>query len=277
VSDDKKTRQQRRAEAREAAKLLVRGKTPGAFRWDYTLGLVGAAIGIILVLAPPKTRQETVLWLVAMFALLVYPAFHVVRASLQSRVKWLQTPVAMILLGGVVFGIGHHVWPPIRRHTLSVQERYSFEKPLSEQKEPREEIQILCAEGDEPSCLYGGQFVNLFREAGWKVQNNRIERVRLNNPSAGIVLFKHGTGKLDPDNWQSGLWTALTASLVDVRRAFVNIGIEPESASNPELREGVISIYFGLEREDEGAPTNLTSTMKKLGSEWRGGPIPPSK
>jgi hypothetical protein len=275
VSGDRKTRQQLRAEAREAAKLLVRtGKPKEVFRWDYTLGFFGVALGIILVVAPPRSRAEIIIWLIVMFVVLAYPALHIVRTVLHTKLKWAQVPAAMILLGALALAIGYRVWPPIRRHTLTERERVLFEKPLSEQKEPREEIQIVCAQGDEPACVYAAQFVNIFREAGWKVRDNHVEPVRMNNPTAGIVLFKHGQGKLDPDNWRSGLWSALTASLVDVRQAFVNIGIEPESASNPELPEGVVSVYFGLEKEDEGAPTSLTKTMEKLGKGWRGGPVP---
>ncbi len=272
-----KTRQQLRAEAREAAKLLVQtGRSKQAPRWDYALALISLAIGIVLVVAPPRTRVETFFWLLVMFVALVYPALHLVRTVLQARLKWIQAPAAIVVAATLASAIGYRVWPPIRRHTLNEKERALFEKPLSEQKEPREEIQLTCTQGDESVCVYAAQFVNIFREAGWKVRANHVEPVRMNNPTAGIILFKHGVGKLDPDNWRSGLWTALTASLIDVRKAFVNIGIEPESASNPELPEGVVSVYFGLEKEDESAPTNLTKTMEKLGKHWRGGPIPPS-
>jgi len=162
------------------------------------------AIGIILVVAPPKTRAEIIFWLIVMSAALVYPALHIVRTVLQNRLKWAQAPAAIILSATLASAIGCRVWPPIRRHTLSEKERALFEKPLSEQKEPREEIQIICAQGDEPACVYAAQFVNIFREAGWKVRDNHAEPVHLNNPTAGIVLFKHGEGKLDPDNWRSG-------------------------------------------------------------------------
>jgi hypothetical protein len=202
---------------------------------------------------------------------------HLVHAALQTRLRWTQVPVAIILTTALVSAIGYRVWPPIRRHTLSEKERAAFEKPLREQKEPREEIQIICTQRNEQACVYAAQFVNIFREAGWKVRNNRAEPVQLNNPEAGIILFKHGEGKLDPDNWQSGLWSALTASLIDVRRAFVNIGVEPESGNNPEMPEGLISVYFGLEKENEGAPTGLTKLMEILGDKWRGGPVPPQK
>jgi|SRR5580692_5582820 hypothetical protein len=277
MPNDRKTRQQRRAEAREAAKLLLKGEKPKGFRWDYTLGLVGTAIGIYLVVAPPKTRGDTISALVILFAVLLYPILHLVHAALQTRLRWTQVPVAIILTTALVSAIGYRVWPPIRRHTLSEKERAAFEKPLREQKEPREEIQIICTQRNEQACVYAAQFVNIFREAGWKVRNNRAEPVQLNNPEAGIILFKHGEGKLDPDNWQSGLWSALTASLIDVRRAFVNIGVEPESGNNPEMPEGLISVYFGLEKENEGAPTGLTKLMEILGDKWRGGPVPPQK
>ncbi|HWZ98480.1 MAG TPA: hypothetical protein VN025_12035 [Candidatus Dormibacteraeota bacterium] len=244
---------------------------------DYTLGFIGVAIAIILVVAPPKTQAEIIFWLIVMFVALVYPALHVVRMVLQTRLQWVQAPAAIILVAALASAIGYRVWPPIRRHALSEKERALFEKPLSEQKETREEIQIICTQGDEPACVYAAQFVNFFREAGWKVRSNRAEPVRMNNPTAGIVLFKRGEGKLDPDNWRSGLWSALTPSLIDVRQAFVNIGIEPESATNPELPEGIVSVYFGLEKENENAPTDLTRTMKKLGNQWRGGPVPPLK
>jgi len=88
MSDDRKTRQQLRAEAREAAKLLVQtGKPKEAFRWDYTLGFTGVAIGIILVVAPPRTQPEIICWLIIMFVALVYPALHVVRTVLRTRLK----------------------------------------------------------------------------------------------------------------------------------------------------------------------------------------------
>jgi len=276
--DNKKTRQQLRTEARETAKLLVRtGKPRGTFRWDYTLGFIGVAIGILLVVAAPRTRLELVIWLTIMFGSLIYPTLHVVKMVLQSKLKRAQVPITMILLAALGSTIGYHVWPPIRRHTLSDKERSQFEEPLRYQTEPREDIQIICAQNDERACVYAAQFVGLFREAGWRVQNNRAEPVHMNNPESGIVLFKRGVGKLDPNNWRSGLWTALTASVVDVRRSFVNIGIEAEMEGNPELPEGMISVYFALEKEDEGVPTNLTKTMEELGTQWRGGPIPPPK
>jgi len=217
-----------------------------------------------LVLSPPKTRTDTVLWLALMFVVLAYPLLHVVKAVFKSKIVKTQPFLAMTALGGLTIGIGYHVWPPIRRHPPTTKERYKFEQPLTAQKEPREQIQITCDAGDESTCVYAAQFVNIFREAGWTVANNQVEPVRMNNPMSGIMLFKRGVGKLDPNNWQSGLWSGFTESLLNVRRAFVNIVIEPERAANPQISEGVVSVHFAMEREDESAPTNFTNEMKQL-------------
>jgi hypothetical protein len=274
----RKTRQQLRAEAREAAKLLLQtGKPKQALRWDYSLFFIGVVIGIVLVVAPPRTRLAMVFWLIIMFGSLVYPLLHLVRAALQTRMKSARVPTAIILSAILVSAVGYSVWPPIRRHTLSDKERALFEKPLSEQKGPREEIQITCSQGDEAACVYANQFVNIFREAGWRVRDNHVERVLMSNPTGGIFIFKRGTGKLNPDDWRSGLWTALTLSFVNVRQAFVNLGIEPESGSNPEMPEGVITVYFGSEKDAEGAPTVLTDMMKRAERQWRDGTVPRPK
>jgi len=216
-------RERRPSGSCETAKLLLRGDKPKqAFGRGNTLTLFGTVVGIVLVVNPVRTRGETVFWLFVMFAALIYPLLHLARTILHDKLKSLQALASIGLPAILVIAIGHHIWPPIHRHALNDRERALFEKPLSEQKEPREEIEILCAQGNEPVCVYAAQFVNFFREAGWKVRDNHVQPVTLSNPTAGIVLFKHGQETLDPDKWQSGLWTALTAScaLREVRRPY---------------------------------------------------------
>ncbi len=97
-----KTRQQRRAEAREAAKLLVQGEPRPGFRWGHTVALLGAAAGVVLVLDPPETPLAIVFWLAVMFGTLIYPTLHMVRAVLGRGVRRFQVPLALFLLGGLV-------------------------------------------------------------------------------------------------------------------------------------------------------------------------------
>ena len=169
---------------------------------------------------------------------------------------------------------GWLVWPPVRRHTFNQRERYAFEKPLQEQKEPRETITLSCPAADENTCVYAAQFVDMFREAGWKIQNNAVERVTLGRAYPGVILVKHGTGKLDPNNWRSGLWTQMSPSLEHVRQAFINVGIEPDSIADEALPQDMLRVYFGSEKINPSERTSLTDAMEALERERQRGTVP---
>ena len=269
------TRAERRATAREMAKLLLRQPPEKRkFRWDYTLGLLGVALGIASVLGPPQTPLSARAWTLVLFGVLVYPALHLVEWALRVRRKWITYPVTLVVLACIVFAFGKAVWPQGHRHVFTKSERDAFEQPLKEQKAPREGIQVGCPQADENTCIYATQFIDLFREAGWTVQGNQVQRVTLGRPSSGVTLFKRGSGKLDPSNWRSGLWTAISPSLESVRQAFVNVGIEPDSGANSDLPEEVIAVYFGSEKSNEAERTPLTETMEKVERWRRDGNIP---
>ncbi len=265
------TRAERRATARELAKLLIhqpQGKKK--FRFDYTLAFVAAAMGVILVLSPPQTKPAAVFWLCVLFGLGIYPVLHLAAWVIPGKNAWIARTFALAVWGAIIVGVGLKVWPPFHRHILALDEREIFEKLLKEQTYPRELIQIACAQADENTCVYAAQFIDLFRESGWKIQDNRVARIALARPYAGVTLFKKGTGHLDPDNWRSGLWTTISPSFVNVCQAFENVGIEPEAGSNPDLAEDVITVYFGAEKPNEGERTRLTELMGK----YRAGLLP---
>jgi uncharacterized membrane protein YhaH (DUF805 family) len=266
LAEQWKSRRQRREEAREAAKLLMRQPSRDKkFRWDYTLACVGVSIAIGIVLAPPQTPLLTGLWLLAFFGVLVYPVLHFSAWILGVKRKWDTDLPTVAILVVVVFLFGRAVWPRSHRHVFSETEQNVFEQPLKGQVEPHEEIQITCPQADENTCIYAAQFIDFFRDAGWTVRGNKVERVTLAKPLKGVILFKQGTGKLDPANWRSGLWTAFSPSIKSVGQAFVNVEIEPDSGANPDLPEGVITIYFGPEKPNEAEKTPFTRTMESLG------------
>jgi hypothetical protein len=246
---------------------------------DIALWCLAGVMAVALYLAPEKTPMWVLAGVLCMALLATHPTLYLpwVKNAPSSKLKAFRSLIAMSGMLSIVGIYGWLVSPPKHRHTLDAKERSLFEEPLKEQKEPREEIQITCPQADENTCVYAGQFVNLFREAGWKVHDNHVQRVTMSNPTAGTFLFKHGSGKLNPDDWRSGLWMAFSASFVNTRQAFVNIGVEPESGSNPELPEGIIAIYFGSEKPDESERTLLTDTMRKVERQWREGTLPRPK
>jgi len=84
TDEDLNTRQQRRAESREAVKLLLEGKKV-PFRWEYASVFIALAVAIFLVLAPPETMLIVTLLLVFMLALLICIALHLVRSIFHAR------------------------------------------------------------------------------------------------------------------------------------------------------------------------------------------------
>lgn len=257
------TRAEKREQARQLAKEILRNNPipPPRWRTDLTLTLAVGVLGIILVFMPPQTERTTLLWLVAMFGCGLYPALHFTELALRTRKKWIPKIVGSCVFGILVITFGIRVWPPLKRHVLSHEEWSAFETPLKEQQASRDEIQVLCPQMDEGTCIYAAQYVNIFRDAGWTVQSNKVERVIMESPLAGITIFRKGTGSPDPNNWRSGVWTRVTPSLVSVAQAFENVGIEPGSGNNPQLPEGAIAVYFGPEKQNEGESTDLTNLM----------------
>lgn len=110
--------------------------------------------------------------------------------------------------------------------------------------EPREQIRMGCAAADERACVLAGQFVELFRRAGWTVLGDKVERVQLGKPARAIVLFKRGVGA-QPVPKDSGAWVHQTISWQVLQGALTVIGLAPETAVDSNLPEGVIGVYVG--------------------------------
>jgi hypothetical protein len=176
-----------------------------------------------------------------------------------------------------VFGV--YVWPPIRRHTLSSDERSVFADVLKAERGGDEnlEVHIACPSGDEKTCIYAGQFVDLFGRAGWQIEPS-VERVALAKASDGITaLRKAGNKEYMLKHWDSGGYVAINeAHLLAVQKAFQTIHIEIESGADPDLAQNVMMLYVGPEKENESEPTRLTKS-----TEWvtgkRTGPFPTSQ
>jgi hypothetical protein len=177
----------------------------------------------------------------------------------------LRATVVIGVMAALMFLLGWLAWPPIRRHTLDAEEQARFEKPLKHQTDDRYEIQLACPSADESVCVYAAQFINLFREAGWKVQDNQVKRVVLGVPYEGIRIFSYVPKYPEPDApVNTGVWSAVTPSLISVYRAFSAIGIESESGIRNDEKPDALTVYFGSERADESQPTQFTATMAKV-------------
>lgn len=259
-------RETSRALAKEIMGTPNRGRSSNSTS-DLALWFLAAfmALGLLLV-APKIGRGLTVAVVAAMGLCLVHPLWQlpwVQNASFANK-SWRFGGTLVIALAVLtLFAI--YVWPPIRRHILTDVERERFEEPLKQQTDERYTIQLTCPSADESICVYAAQFINLFREAGWKVQNNQVQRVVLGVPYEGIRIFAYVEKYPEPDApVGSGVWTKVSTSLISVYRSFHAISIEPEEGIRNDMKENVLTIYFGSERADESKPTDLTKMYGRL-------------
>ena len=189
-------RQYRRGAARELAREVVRTGNQArqsSPKLDVVLWFLAAfmALGLFL-LAPKIGRASTIVVLIAMAGCLVHPLWQLpLVQNAQSLTKKIKLFSSFVLLAFALLALfGVYVWPPVRRHVLSEKERQAFQEPLKvQQKGEHEEIQIVCPTSDESTCVYANQFINIFREAGWKVQNNQVERVTLEDLLPGLYCL----------------------------------------------------------------------------------------
>jgi len=248
-----------REAARELAKSLIQqSHQPKKFRWDITLSCLVAAMGILLIVAPPQSRLTTVVWLIVMFCLGTYPAFHFAE-WLPLRNKKITNSIGIAGLVLVTCALGYKQWPPIRRHLLDKTEKLSFENALRSQKTSDLEIQVGCPAGDEKTCIYAGQFINLFGESEWKIQPT-VSRLTLSKALDGVTVYRRGGNKEDTmKRWNSGGWFNINEPrLLAVQNAFRTIHIEISGGTNPKLAENAMMIYIGPEKDNDADPTDLT-------------------
>src|ERR1700683_2966490 len=259
---------------RHTRRVVWRPSSRTRRRLNASLGFVGLAWAIVVTLLPSRTPLATVIYLVVLFGVLLYPTLHIVEWGFRSSRRVIAVPSAFVCLLVGIVGFGSWIWPHPRRHVLAGAERTRFERPLQAQQAPREEIILACPQQEESTCVYAAQFINLFREAGWKVRGNIVERGMLGIPYSGVILVKRGAGQIDPNDWRSGLWSNISASFETVRAAIVSIGIEPDSISDAQLTENALRVYFGLEKDNNAERTPLTDMFTTIEQGRRSGKLP---
>ncbi|HWX38079.1 MAG TPA: hypothetical protein VNY09_02490 [Candidatus Sulfotelmatobacter sp.] len=280
MPEQRKTRAQRREEARAVAKEIVRSEKAKQATTNtkldkgwYLATLMALALPLI---APKMGRGMTAVVLIAMASCLINPIWHlgiVRRARTGSTRNWRFAGILLIALTSIGL-FGAYVWPAVRRHTLTEKERASFENALKSQKGEDLEIQLACPPNDERVCTFAGQFINLVGDSGWKVQSY-VTRITLSRPFDGVMIYRRGGNRdyLLQHYDAGGYFNINEPHLLAIQKAFQSIQIEPSGGTNPDIPENVMMVYFGPERENEAELTDLTRS-----TEWatgkREGPFP---
>ena len=207
----------------------------------------GVLLAILGMVVPMTIWLRIVLWLMfaAILVDLVWRSpFTIGR---QRWVRWLATVGCLFLTFALAWEGTVRQYRKEHARKLTPQQRADFVSTLRAGQPPHESIRIGCPQSSEDACVFAATFIEHFKNAGWTVEPDAVQRLVLPKPMAGVAIFRRGTGVIDPSNPQSGLWVQQTPDLERVTRAFARLGFATQPQADPTMPEGVIGVYFGPE------------------------------
>jgi len=219
-----------------------------ASRIDWILWCLAGAVAVLLDLIE-KTPLMTAGLLVTLFAFLAFPVMNlpVIRRATPGASRRLSQGLGLLIVAIVVSYFGTTVWPPPPRplRILTAKERARFVQILRSQLSPRETLRLGCPIGKEDECLLVGQFIDIFKEAGWPVEHDQVARLAPGKPQAGLALFQHADNVPKDLPYGEGVWVELTPSARTIMWAFGSVGLKTRGLGDATTPKGTIGAYFG--------------------------------
>jgi hypothetical protein len=126
--------------------------------------------------------------------------------------------------------------PPKPLHTFSEKERTAFIQVLKANGAPTRSVWLSCPEGKPEICRLVRQFVTMFQESGWRVEDNKVVQWTPAHPLGGVYLILQAEG--EPDDL-----TRIAEK--GMKNSFTALGIPVRSASAPDVPRNSIGVYFG--------------------------------
>lgn len=169
------------------------------------------------------------------------------RLSLWNKIAFwggVTSIVGFLLAFASFFVVPDNVAPARVPYPPSATAAEAFLKELGSLPVDRERVRLGCAAADEQACAVTSAYLDLFVQAGWPLTSERVERVQLGKPRAGVVLMKRGA-TTDPPPPGSGVWVQQSPSLVAIRSAFRKAGLPVSLAADATMPEGVIGVFVG--------------------------------
>ena len=216
-------------------------------RRDLVLFCLAGALGIILWLVQPANHWVTLLALVALTVLLIYPAlqFSAVKNAKKGLDKGLSVLTAIVLVVVLVVVFGLMVWPATTYLSLTRKQQKQFIQVLNEIPHPGRRLRIGCS-ATEDICASVMPWVRLFQRAHWVVRRNQVERGFLGLPESGVTILIRGEGVIpDEDDPKLGLWATVAPEWKCLMRAFKTVGITPHLHADRDLSDAEIVVVFG--------------------------------
>jgi hypothetical protein len=137
------------------------------------------------------------------------------------------------------FGISlywNYTHPPKPLHTFNEKERSAFTQALKASGAPTRSVWLSCPEGKPETCRLVRQFIDMFQESGWRVEENKVVQWTPAHPLAGVYLILQADG--EPDD-------LTRAAEKGIKNSFTALGIPVRSASAPDVPRNSIGVFFG--------------------------------
>jgi hypothetical protein len=132
----------------------------------------------------------------------------------------------------------NYTHPPKPLHEFSEKERNAFIQALKANGTPTRSVWLSCPDGKPEICRLVRQFIAMFEESGWRVEEGKVLPWTPAHPLAGVYLILQGDG--EPDD-------LTRAAEKGIRNSFTALGIPVRSASAPDVPRNSIGVFFGPE------------------------------
>lgn len=142
--------------------------------------------------------------------------------------------LVFVLIGGIL-GIGvtlFRMYSDSKKplHSFSAKEKSDFVSALKAKGVPAHSVWLACPSEREDICQKVRQFVVMFKDAGWQVEENRVHMWNPAHPLGGVHLILNSADRIDTSG---------------VKSSFLSLGIPVQAVSAPDVPGNSIGIFFG--------------------------------
>jgi hypothetical protein len=169
------------------------------------------------------------------------PEIDGLRTSLGPRWKaiGLRTLLFGVFLAISGFGMSaywNYTHPPKPLHNFSEKERNTFIQALKANGAPTRSVWLSCPNGKPEICRLVKQFIAMFQDSGWRVEDNKVVQWNPAHSLNGVYLILQAEG--EPDDL-----TRIAER--GMKNSFTALGIPVQSASAPDVPKNSIGVFFG--------------------------------
>jgi hypothetical protein len=176
--------------------------------------------------------------------------------------------LATLIFGVVGLAFSVVEWPrqpPLKAYETITSQREVFEKYVRVEPDMHpDRLRIACSQMSSDSCVTANLFAEMFSDAGWEIEGNKVFREEASLPVGGVSTVTNdralaGLPSMPPGR---GRWSSIDLSTEIVIAAFRLMDNPVGASSDPSLADGTLGVYFGPDTETK---VTLSKSLKVLG------------